>query len=206
MAVGASSTSRVLARISSIVNDLPVSSALHVWSYGVVEWSTALRRERLLVLIAMSFASTSCAQLNPRPGPIRAMEPRPNPPLSRVTTAMPAPGRISDLKDQLRRDRWVARFWAELTPDQRRRVAMRMQHAAPSLMADREGYARYWDIMGLEDRLNLVLGMGSVSLLSTTLTSQSTDVLDASGTANPRPAAGVESRAAASKTTPGAMP
>jgi len=166
-----------------------------------------LRRKRLLVLIALSFASTSCAQLDPRLGPIRAMEPRPNPSSSRFATAVPqAPGRNLDLQDQLRRDRWVTRFWGELTPDQRRRVAMRLQRAAPSLMADRDGHARYWDIMGLEDRLKLVLGKEPVSLLSTTLPSQSTDVLDASGTGSLRPATGVESRAEASKTDPGTIP
>src|SRR3954468_19783329 len=127
--------------------------ALAIWFQGVVNWSAALRRERLLVLIAISVASTSCAQLNPRPGPIRAMEPRPNPPSSRVATMQQAPGKISDLQDQVRRDRWVTLFWAELTSDQQRRVAMRMQHAAPSLASDQDGQARYWDIMGLEDRL-----------------------------------------------------
>ena len=165
-----------------------------------------MRQKQLLVLIAMSLVSTSCAQLNPRPGPIRAMEPRPNPPTSRVAVIQHAPSKISDLQDRLHWEPWLTRFWAELTPGQRRRVAMRMQHTAPSLVTDRDGRARYWDIMGLEDRLTLVLGKGSVPLLSTPLPSQSTDVLDTSGIGNFRPTTGIESRTAASKTDSAAMP
>jgi hypothetical protein len=164
-----------------------------------------LRRERLVVLIASSFVTISCSQLNPRPGPVRAMEPRPNPPSSRAVAAtQQAPSKLSDLQDRLRRDRWVTRFWAELTPDQRRRVAKRMQDAAPNLVVDREDHARYWDVMGLEDRLKLVFGSRSVPLVSTTLPSQSTGALDVGATRILQPATGVDSRASTPKTVPDA--
>jgi len=183
-----------------------VAWATSVRFQGVVKWSATLRREQILVLIAISFASTSCAQLNPRPEPIRAMEPRPNPPSSRAATIQQAPDKNADLQEQLRRDRWVTLFWSELTSDQRQRIARRMQHAAPSLAGDRDGQARYWDVMGLEDRLKLVRGKGSVPVLSTTLPSESPDMLDMSAKENRRPTTGVGSRAEASKTDPAARP
>ncbi|MBK1660636.1 hypothetical protein CKO45_20660 [Paracraurococcus ruber] len=94
---------------------------------------------------------TACAAWDPRPGPIRAMEPRPNPPASRALAARAAADKGADLPDRIRRHRWLARFWSELTPAQQRRVAGRMADAGPEA-------AQRWDVMGLEERARLVFG------------------------------------------------
>ena len=121
-----------------------------------------MRPGRLVFLIALPLMVSACAQLNPRPGPIRAMAPRPNPPLSRVVAPQhQMPENVSELQHRLRQNRWLARFWAELTPAQRARVATRMGNAAPGATTDRADAARRWDVMGLEDRSRLVFGHGS---------------------------------------------
>jgi hypothetical protein len=80
------------------------------------------------------------------------MEPRPNPPVA----AAPAP--VSRTQDRVRRNRWLTRFWEELTPAQRRRVETRMRRARPPLAADAQEARRLWDTLGLEQRGELVFG------------------------------------------------
>lgn len=99
-----------------------------------------------------------CSQWDPRPGPIRAMAPRPNPPAARAVASRPAPEKTPDLQQRLRQNRWLARFWSELTPAQRRRVEGRM---ATEGSADRAEAGERWDVMGLEDRARLVFGDGA---------------------------------------------
>ena len=85
-----------------------------------------------------------------RPGPVVAMEPRPNPPLSKPPADNP--------RDRLRQNPWLAQFWEELTPAQRRRVEARMRRAQPSNARDRESAAMAWDGLGLAERDRLVFG------------------------------------------------
>jgi hypothetical protein len=90
---------------------------------------------------------TGCDALNPRPGPIRAMEPRPNPP---AVSAVPTP------QARLRQAPWLTRFWDELTPSQRRRVLARLRRSPfPSSPAEAPAT---WDVMGLPTREALIFG------------------------------------------------
>jgi hypothetical protein len=118
----------------------------------------------LLCLAALALAGTGCDSLNPRPGPIRAMEPRPNPPVPAVaaTAAGAVPAPTSRTQARVRRNRWLTRFWEELTPAQRRRVESRMHRTQPPLASDTEQARRLWDRLGLEERGNLVFGSGPV--------------------------------------------
>jgi hypothetical protein len=90
---------------------------------------------------------TGCDALNPRPGPIRAMEPRPNPPVATSPTTPQA---------RLRQAPWLTRFWDELTPSQRRRVMARLRRG-PSPTSAAEAPAT-WDVMGLPTREALIFG------------------------------------------------
>lgn len=116
----------------------------------------------LLCLAALALVGTGCDSLNPRPGPIRAMEPRPNPPIPAATAAGAVPAPASRTQARVRRNRWLTRFWEELTPAQRRRVESRMHRAQPPLAPDTEQARRLWDRLGLEERSNLVFGSGPV--------------------------------------------
>jgi hypothetical protein len=88
-----------------------------------------------------------CDTLNPRPGPIRAMEPRPNPPAA--SPAATPQGRQWQTP-------WLTRFWDELTPAQRRRVMARLQRSPVPPSAAEAPAA--WDVMGLSAREALVFG------------------------------------------------
>jgi hypothetical protein len=90
---------------------------------------------------------TGCDSLNPRPGPIRAMEPRPNPPVA---------GPAATPQTRLRQSPWLARFWDELTPSQRRRVMARLRrNSLPASVTEAPGR---WDVMGLPMRETLIFG------------------------------------------------
>ena len=93
-------------------------------------------RRRHLGGIALALVS-GCAP-DPRPGPVRAMAPRPNPP---ARPKAPAP-----------RQDWAGRFWEELTPAQQRLVTARLP--APS---GGDAAAR-WDVMALSEREALLRG------------------------------------------------
>jgi hypothetical protein len=85
------------------------------------------------------------------------MEPRPNP--TRAAAAAPAAATASvSTQERVRRNRWLTRFWEELSPEQQRRVEERMRRARPPLATDRPEAQRLWDTMGLEGRDALVFG------------------------------------------------
>jgi hypothetical protein len=110
-----------------------------------------MKRSRWLVLILCSTALVACAQPDdPRPGPILAMEPRPNPPEARSAPRSPPA-------------RWASRFWEQLTPAQRRRVTERLREATPDRAPDPATVAQQWDVMGLADRRKLVEGREPVA-------------------------------------------
>ena len=98
------------------------------------------------LLLALAFAFGACGQ---RPAPVVAMEPRPNP-----TVSKPA----DNPRDRLRQNRWLAQFWEELTPAQRRRVEARMRRAQPPLASNQESAGLTWDALGLAERDRLVFG------------------------------------------------
>jgi hypothetical protein len=101
---------------------------------------------RRILLLALLMAG--CAiEPDPRPGPIRAMEPRPNPP---VVEAPPPSGR-----DRVRQNPWLTRSWEELRPDQRRRVTTRLRRSGQQ---PEEPIPAFWDRLGLPDRTSLVFG------------------------------------------------
>jgi hypothetical protein len=113
------------------------------------------RRLAPLVALALAGVGAGCAELDPRPGPIRAMEPRPNP--SPIATPVLAPGATT--QERLRRNPWLAGFWEELTPAQRRQVESRMRRGKPPLAANRREVQAAWDTMGLEQRDALLTGL-----------------------------------------------
>jgi hypothetical protein len=117
----------------------------------------ATRRRFCLVLPSLVLLATAAACADPRPGPIRAMEPRPNPPPAQPTQTAAAVEPTAAVSTRLRRDPWLARFWEELTPAQQRRVAAAMQRrrGAGGQAADPGGS---WDVLGLEERVALVSG------------------------------------------------
>ena len=88
-----------------------------------------------------------------RPGLVVAMEPRPNPPVG-VAAAKPP----DDPRQRLRQNRWLAQFWEELTPAQRRRVEARMRRAQPPIASNRDSARLAWDALGLAERDRLVFG------------------------------------------------
>lgn len=102
---------------------------------------------RLPLLLALAFAVNACQK--PRPPAVVAMEPRPNPPLVRHADTP---------RERLRQNRWLARFWEELTPAQRRRVQHRMRRAQPPIASDQESAQSAWDTLGLAERDRLVFG------------------------------------------------
>lgn len=101
------------------------------------------------LLLAVAAAFGAC---KPRPPAVVAMEPRPNPPLVRHSPPPDNP------RDRLRQNRWLAQFWEELTPSQRRRVERRMRRAQPPVAGDGESAGVAWDGLGLAERDRLVFG------------------------------------------------
>jgi hypothetical protein len=104
---------------------------------------------RWLHFVPVVFALGACMEPDPRPGPIVAMEPRPNPPPARAQPSDP------------QQARWVARFWSELTPQQQRRVSRRLRTPQADAPPGGTTVAQRWDVMGLEDRRELVFGRGA---------------------------------------------
>jgi len=103
-----------------------------------------VRRHGVIALLALLPA---CSALqDPRPGPIRAMEPRPNPPVRAAT------------RDVAPRPAWLARFWEELSPAQKRTVLSRLRRGPPSRATSETEAAAVWDVIGLPERETLVTG------------------------------------------------
>ena len=109
---------------------------------------SGLRVVPFRILLAAAFGACN----RQRPGPVVAMEPRPNPPVG--AAAKPA----DNPRDRLRQNRWLAQFWEELTPAQRRGVEARMRRAQPPLASDQDGARLAWDALGLAERDRLVFG------------------------------------------------
>ncbi|WP_149536930.1 hypothetical protein [Siccirubricoccus phaeus] len=102
-------------------------------------------RAAVLALLLLA----GCDLLDPRPGPIRAMSPIPNP------SAAP-PERPAAVGARARRNPWLTQFWAELTPARQRQVAARLSRAPYNKSA--EEAPATWDVMGLADREALIFG------------------------------------------------
>jgi hypothetical protein len=102
----------------------------------------------LSLCLALAVAFGACAPKGP--GKVVAMEPRPNPPLAKPPPDNP--------RDRLRQNRWLAQFWEELTPAQRRRVESRMRRSQPPLASNQEAAGMAWDGLGLAERDRLVFG------------------------------------------------
>ena len=107
---------------------------------------------RVLPLLLVPVLALAACQ-RPRPGTVVAMEPRPNPPVG--APAKPAP---DNPRERLRQNRWLAQFWEELTPAQRRRVEARMRRAQPPIASNRDSARLAWDALGLAERDRLVFG------------------------------------------------
>ena len=101
----------------------------------------------LPLFLALLLAFGACQR--PKPTGVVAMEPRPNPPLYKLP---------DNPRDRLRQNRWLAQFWEELTPAQRRRVEARMRRAQPPVASNRESAGMAWDGLGLAERDRLVFG------------------------------------------------
>ena len=100
----------------------------------------------LPLFLALVVAIGACQK---KPAPVVAMEPRPNPPLYKPP---------DNPRDRLRQNRWLAQFWEELTPAQRRRVETRMRRTQPSVASNKESAGHAWDALGLAERDRLVFG------------------------------------------------
>ena len=106
---------------------------------------------RAVLLLSAALLALGSGACRPKPQPlVVAMEPRPNPPAAR-----PPP---HDPRERLRQNRWLAQFWEELTPAQRRRVEARMRRAKPPMASDNERAGHVWDGLGLAERDRLVFG------------------------------------------------
>jgi len=101
------------------------------------------------LFLPLALVSGPCQK---RPPAVVAMEPRPNPPVSRPSSPADNP------RERLRQNRWLAQFWEELTPAQRRRVEARMRRAKPPMASDKEAASHVWDGLGLAERDRLVFG------------------------------------------------
>lgn len=101
-------------------------------------------------LLLLAFVAGACARQ--RPPLVVAMEPRPNPPVGASRQHADTP------RERLRQNRWLAQFWEELTPAQRRRVEARMRRSQPPIAADQESAQSAWDTLGLAERDRLVFG------------------------------------------------
>jgi hypothetical protein len=118
------------------------------------------RRRPAAPLLFAALATLAAGACGPkRPPLVVAMEPRPNPPLVRHP---------DNPRERLRQNRWLAQFWEELTPSQRRRVEARMLRAKPPMAPSKEGAAQVWDGLGLAERDRLVFGGGGAPARSAT--------------------------------------
>jgi hypothetical protein len=106
----------------------------------------------LPLFLALVLAFGACQRQ--KPAPVVAMEPRPNPPLQQ-------PKPPDNPRDRLRQNRWLAQFWEELTPAQRKRVETRMRRAQPPVASNQESAGHAWDALGLAERDRLVFGGGA---------------------------------------------
>ncbi len=68
------------------------------------------------------------------------------------------------LAERVRQEGWLTRFWAQLTPVQRRRVLARLRQGEPPLAETEAEAARVWDPLGLPARDALVFGAGAAAL------------------------------------------
>ena len=106
---------------------------------------------RSVALLSAALLALGSGACGPKTPPVVvAMEPRPNPPLVRPPPDNP--------RERLRQNRWLAQFWEELTPAQRRRVEARMRRAKPPLVSEQEAASHVWDGLGLAERDRLVFG------------------------------------------------
>lgn len=115
-------------------------------------------------IVWLGLLAAGCSQFDPRPGPIRAMAPRPNPPVA-AAPAAPA-GETPSGRERVRQNPWLTRSWEELSPAQRRRVTARLRRS-PAPPA--EPIQAYWDRLGLPDRTSLVFGTPSLPPPPTTM-------------------------------------
>lgn len=104
----------------------------------------------LPLFLALVLAFGACQRQ--KPAPVVAMEPRPNPPLHKPP---------DNPRDRLRQNRWLAQFWEELTPAQRKRVETRMRRTQPPVASNQESAGHAWDALGLAERDRLVFGGGA---------------------------------------------
>jgi hypothetical protein len=74
-----------------------------------------------------------------------------------ATFAAEPPPPPATLNERLRQEAWMARFWEQLTPAQRRRVTARLRQADPPLVSDAAA-PPVWDAMGLPERDALIFG------------------------------------------------
>jgi len=75
-----------------------------------------------------------------------------------VVAHVPAPTRPVTLAERIRQEAWITRFWEQLTPAQRRRVAARLRQAHPPTTFDDAEVAPVWDTLGLAARDALIFG------------------------------------------------
>jgi hypothetical protein len=67
------------------------------------------------------------------------------------------PAAATSLPERVRREPWMTRFWAELTPAERRRVQARLRHRDPAVASQADA-AKQWDPLGLPQRNALLFG------------------------------------------------
>lgn len=75
--------------------------------------------------------------------------------------APPAPPRRAgapSLAQRVRQERWITRFWEQLTRAQKSRVLARLQEGDPPRATTEADAAPLWDALGLPEREALVFG------------------------------------------------
>jgi hypothetical protein len=121
------------------------------WGVKTVGGAKTVGRRGFHAALLGALLLPGCTATDPRPGPVRAMAPRPNPPMAPRRSVVEGP----------RQSAWLSRFWEELTPAQRRLVTARLRRNGRAGTEPASPPGESWDVMGLPDREVLVFGQRS---------------------------------------------
>lgn len=166
-----------------------------VWKASAISpiSSVPVRPGRALAILSLALTVSGCVNIDgmdqlgrlletmPRPSPVVAMDPIPNPVAASVPERTSQSSRVRAGEPQsnplalpegdaaartrllVRQNQWLTRFWMELRPDQQARVARRLRGGDVQLASEQAEPAATWDRTGLADRARLIFGNGPAS-------------------------------------------